>query len=212
MAKQETPGKRDPAKSRERILLAATDEFSEKGYDGARVDSIVERCGMSKNLAYHYFGSKDGIFLSVMERMYENMRSHHADLQIKGLPPKEGMRRLIEHTFRHFVDAPEVISLLNSENLYQAIHIRHSDKISKLYAPLLETIDDLLSRGVAEGSFRKGVDPMQLYITISGIGYFYLSNQYTLSAVFKKDLSKEDQIAARLDHIIDVVMGYLRPE
>ncbi|MCY4207236.1 MAG: TetR/AcrR family transcriptional regulator [Roseovarius sp.] len=203
--------KRNPEISQSRILEAAEQEFAEHGYEGARIDKIVQRAGVSKNLVYHYFGGKDDLFLIVMERMYERMRAHHADLQIKGLPPVEGMERLARHTFRHFVEYPAVISLLNSENLTRAQHVRNSEKLPRLYSTLSDLIGDLLSRGEAEGVFRKGVDPQELYITISSLGYFYLSNRHTLGAIYQTDLSEPDRIAARADHIVEVVLGYLRP-
>ncbi len=202
--------KRNPEISQSRILEAAEQEFAEHGFEGARIDKIVQRAGVSKNLVYHYFGGKDDLFLVVMERMYERMRAHHADLQIKGLPPVEGMERLVRHTFQHFVEYPEVISLLNSENLTKAQHVRNSEKLPHLYSTLSDLIGDLLSRGQAEGSFRKGVDPQELYITISSLGYFYLSNRYTLGAIYQTDLAEPSRITARADHIVDVVLGYLR--
>jgi len=203
--------KRNPETSQARILEAAEQEFAEHGYEGARIDKIVKRAGVSKNLAYHYFGGKEDLFLVVMERMYERMREHHADLQIQGLPPIEGMERLIRHTFEHFLEFPEVISLLNSENLCKAEHVRNSEKLPRLYSTLTNVIKELLGRGERAGVFRKGVDPQELYITIAALGYFYLSNQHTLGAIFQTNLANPERVEARADHIVSVVLGFLRP-
>jgi len=203
--------KRRPEVSQARILAAAEQEFAEHGYEGARIDKIVRRAGVSKNLAYHYFGGKEDLFLIVLERMYERMRDHHADLQIKGSTPIEGMEQLVRHTFQHFVEYPQVISLLNSENLHKAEHVKNSGKLPKLYSTLSGVIKDLLRRGEEAGVFRKGVDPQELYITISSLGYFYLSNRHTLGAIYQTDLSDPARIEARADHIVSVVLGYLRP-
>lgn len=192
-------------------MAAAEQEFAEHGYEGARIDKIVRRAGVSKNLAYHYFGGKEDLFLIVLERMYERMRDHHADLQIKGSTPIEGMEQLVRHTFQHFVEYPQVISLLNSENLHKAEHVKNSGKLPKLYSTLSGVIKDLLRRGEEAGVFRKGVDPQELYITISSLGYFYLSNRHTLGAIYQTDLSDPARIEARADHIVSVVLGYLRP-
>jgi len=204
--------KRDPETSQARILEAAKQEFAEHGYEGARIDKIVQRAGVSKNLAYHYFGGKEDLFLVVMERMYERMREHHADLQIQGLPPAEGMERLVRHTFEHFLEHPEVISLLNSENLCRAEHVRNSEKLPRLYSTLTNVIKELLRRGEEAGVFRKGVDPQELYITIAALGYFYLSNQYTLGAIFQTDLSDPERVEARADHSVSVILDFLRPK
>jgi TetR/AcrR family transcriptional regulator len=203
------PVKRDAERTRSRILDAATDEFSANGFDGARVDRIAQRCAVNKNLLYHYFGGKDALFLAVMERMYERMRANHNDLSIKGLDPVAGMRALVRHTFQHFIDEPSVISLLNSENQHRAAHILRSGKIRQMYNPLLATIRDVLKRGQAVGVFRAGVDPVDLYISISGLGYFYLANRHTLGFIFNEDLATPRRIARRHRHIEEVVLGYL---
>jgi TetR/AcrR family transcriptional regulator len=203
--------KRDAALSREILLNAAMEEFSAHGFDGARIDAIVKRAGVSRNLAYHYFGGKEDLFLHVMERMYTRMRAHHADLRIKGLSPVDGMSQLIRHTFAHFRDHPEVISLLNSENLHRAVHIKGSSLIAELYTTLTEVLRDVLERGAKEGVFRDGVNSMDLYISISGLGYFYLSNQHTLGSIFQNDLMTPERLKAREDHVVDVILGYLRP-
>ncbi len=210
VAKKAAPAKRDAERSQAKILQAATDEFSAHGYDGARVERIAQRCGVNKNLLYHYFDSKEGLYLAVMERLYEGMRASQHDLSIKGLDPVEGMRQLIRHTFQHFIDEPAVISLMNTENLLRAKHIKRSQKIRSLYNPLIDTIGELLRRGRAEGQFKRDVDPVDLYISISALGYFYLANRHTLGFIFGVDLAAPDRLARRHDHIAELILGYLR--
>jgi len=207
--KAPAPAKRDPERSQARILAAATDEFSAHGYDGARVDRIARRCRVNKNLLYHYFKSKEGLYLAVMERLYEGMRASQHDLSLQGLDPVEGMRRLIRHTFQHFIDEPAVISLMNTENLLRAKHIKRSQKIRRLYNPLIDTIGELMRRGRAEGVFKRDVDPVDLYISISALGYFYLANRHTLGFIFGVDLAAPKRLAERHDHIAEVILGYL---
>lgn len=204
------PPLRDAARTRERILKTATAEFTEKGYDGARVDEIVRRAKISKNLVYHYFDSKEQLFIEVMEGMYRVMRERQAEQSFADLSPEEGMRKLVTFTFQVFLEHPEVIALLNIENLHKARHIRRSKNIPALYNPLIEAIDDLLRRGQAAGVFRDGVDPVDLYISISGLGYFYLANRHTLGTVFKTDLEAPARVEQRLRHMNEVILGYLR--
>jgi len=204
------PAKRDAERSQARILQAATDEFSAHGYDGARVERIAQRCAVNKNLLYHYFDSKEGLYLAVMERLYEGMRASQHDLSLQGLDPVEGMRQLIRHTFQHFIDEPAVISLMNTENLLRAKHIKRSQKIRRLYNPLIDTIGELVRRGRAEGAFKREVDPVDLYISISALGYFYLANRHTLGFIFGVDLAAPERLAKRHEHIADIILGYLR--
>lgn len=203
--------RRDGPRTRARILKAATAEFATYGYDGARVERIVARAKVSKNLIYHYFQSKERLYLEVLERTYGAMRERQDALALTGLDPVEGMERLIRDTFRHFVETPEMISLMNTENLHKARHLRKSATVRALYPPLLTAIGRLLEEGRAAGLFREQVDVVDLYISISALGYFYLSNRHTLSYLLGDRLDGPERLAQRLDHIVEMVMSYLRP-
>ena len=205
-------GRRDPKRTRQRIVRCATAEFAKRGYDGARIDGIVNRLGISKNLLYHYFKSKEELFIVVMEQAYDEMRRCHRDMQLVDLEPVDAMALLVSYTFQHFIDKPEIINLLNSENIHQARHITKSKQIKTLYNPLLDAIRVILEKGQESGNFRSNVDPMELYISISGLGYFYLSNRHTLSTIFHRKLATPEGLRKRHQHIIDVIMGYLRYE
>jgi AcrR family transcriptional regulator len=205
------PLKRDPQRTREHILQAATDEFSAKGLGGARVDEIARRSGANKRMLYHYFGNKEDLYLAVLEKAYAEIRDKEKALSLGGTSPMEGMHKLVAFTWRHFLDHPDFISLLNNENLHRAHYIRQSAHIREMHSPLVDMIRDLLDRGVAEGVFRDDVDPVQLYITMAAVCYFYHSNVYTLSTIFGRDLQSQAELDAREDHILDVIMGYLRP-
>jgi TetR/AcrR family transcriptional regulator len=202
----------DRNRTRETILTQATAEFASKGYDGARVDSIAERCGLSKNMLYHYFGSKDGLFVAVLERTYEILRARQADLSLRALGPIEAMQKLVEHTFWAFVENPAVIAILNSENLHQGRHIAQSDKIQELYNPLVAMIREVLDRGVKQGVFRAGIDPIILYISLASLGYHYISNQYTLQAALGIDLTSREKQIAWLEHIKDMILAFCRKD
>jgi len=206
---QKTPVKRDAIRTQERILAAAQAEFARKGYDGARVDAIVRRANVSKNLLYHHFRSKEDLYVRVLERTYETLRRRQGDVPLAGLDPIEAMRRLCESTFQVFVDEPDVIVMLNTENLHRGKHIAKSPIIRALYDRLSESLRIILKDGEEKGVFRKGIDPVELYISMSGLGYFYLSNQHTLSLLFNRRLRDPDNIKRRQAHIVDMVISYL---
>ena len=204
-------GKRDPEAVRQRILSAALAEFSEKGLGGARVDIIAQRAGANKRMLYHYFGNKDDLFLAVLELAYGEIREAEKALNLDNLSPVDGMRKLVAFTFDYFIQAPHFINLLNSENLHGARHLRRSQAILDMHGPVISLITDLLRRGVAEGVFRGDADPIEVFITNASVGYFYFSNVHTLSVIFNRDLMSDGEVAARREHVIDVVLGYLRP-
>jgi AcrR family transcriptional regulator len=202
---------RDAERTREQILSAAAREFAESGLGGARVDRIAVQAGVNVRMLYYYFSSKDDLFLAVLERAYEVLREAEKGLNLDEAQPIDAVRRLIEFTWQFELSHPEFITLLNSENLHQGRHLARSASIAKLHFPLLEMIGRLLERGAKAGVFRRDVDPMRFYILIASLGYFYLSNRYTLSAIFGRNLLAPRQRAAHLAHMIEVVLGYLRP-
>jgi len=208
---QAPPRRRDPERTRETILAAATAEFAAKGIGGARVDAIATRAGANKRMIYHYFGNKQRLYLAVLERMYDEIRDAEAALRLEQLEPRAAMRRLVEFSFDYYTDHPHFIRLLDNENLHKARNLKRSPGIRQRNSPLVAMIEDLLRRGASTGEFRSGVNPVQLYISIAGLGYFYFANIYTLSAIFGLDLQADAARAARRQHVVEVVLDYLAP-
>jgi TetR/AcrR family transcriptional regulator len=202
----------DPQKTREKILARASAEFAARGFAGARVDAIARRCGLAKNMLYHYFGSKEGLFIAVLERTYETLRVRQRDFAIRGSDPADAMRQLVAHTFSALLEHDEAIALLNDENLHKGRHARRSKRIRALYDPLVDTIREVLHRGAAQGVFRRDIDPVTLYLSLSSLAYHYLSNQYTLNAVFGLDFTTKQRRKAWLEHITDMILIYCRSE
>jgi AcrR family transcriptional regulator len=202
-------GRRDPARNQERILGAATEEFSRFGLGGARVDRIAARAGANKRMLYYYYGNKEALFLAVLESRYAHIRRAEQGLHLGDLDPVEGVQRLIAFTWNYYLKHPEFLTLLNSENLHRARHLKRSDQIAAMHSPLIATLTDLLERGARNKQFRNDVDPVQLYISIAALGYFYLSNRHTLSTIFERDLLAARSKSERLKHMTALVLGYL---
>ncbi len=201
--------RRDPERTRARILEAARTEFARRGLGGARVDQITARAGSNKRMIYYYFGNKEALFLAALESAYEDIRNAEQSLMLTDLDPVEGMRRLVQFTWEYYLAHPEFITLLNSENLHRARLLKKSKKIRALHSPLVAMLESLLERGRRSGAFRRGVDPVQLYISIAALGYFYLSNNHTLSTIFGRDLMQAPDLKQRLAHMTELVLGYL---
>jgi TetR/AcrR family transcriptional regulator len=200
---------RNPEASRAKILDAARIEFVSYGLSGGRVDRIAAQSGVNKNLIYHYYGSKDALYLEVLERIYAHLRARQQDQDLRGLPPVEGMKRLVSSTFDHFVATPDLIRLMSIENIHYGEHLKRSQSTRPLYSGLLDTIRILLKRGQQEGVFRANVDPVDLYLSISGLAYFFLSNQHTLSWLLDRDLAARRRVLKRRAHVVEMVLSYL---
>lgn len=203
------PRTRDARATRQRILLTAYKEFAARGYDGARVDAIVLRCKVSKNLLYHYFDGKEALFIEVMEYAYGAMRERQNELALNGDDPISDMRTLVSQTVQYFIEHPEFLQLLSNENLHKARHIRKSRKITDMFNPLRTALDDILEKGKQKGVFRKDADWIDLYVSISGLGSYAITNRYTLSYVLGVDLGAQDRVDGRLSHVPDMILSYL---
>ena len=201
---------RDPARTRSKILDAATVEFARYGLGGARVDRIAARAGANKRMLYYYFGSKEALFLAVLEESYAHIRNAERELDLEHRDPREALKRLVEFTWRYYLEHPEFMTFLNSENLHKGRHVQRSKRVRQLHSPLVETLRAILRRGEREGFFRPGVDPVQLYISIAGEGYFYLSNRYTLSRIFDRDLMAPRALAGRARHITQTILNSVK--
>lgn len=200
---------RDADRSQQAILLAARHEFSRYGLAGARVDRIAERADVNKRLIYYYFKSKDDLFLAVLEKTYADIRTAEQRLHLDEMDPVQAIRQLVSFTWYYYLKHPEFISLLNSENQHNAEHLKKSARIQEMNSPLVHMLDTVLECGRRQGLFRAGIDPIQLYISIASICYFYLSNNPTLSAIFGRDLREPKAMAERLSHMTDMVLGYV---
>ena len=197
---------RDAEATQRRILEAATSEFAQKGLGGARVDDIAERAQANKRMIYHYFESKEGLFQRVLEDAYVDIRTAEQNLELDTLPPKDALEQLVRFTWQYYLDHPGFITLVNSENLHKARHLKKSEVIHIVSRKFIDMVSTILQRGEKEGVFRKDIDPVQLNITIAAIGYYYLTNRFTASIIFERDMMASSALEERLTFNIETIM------
>jgi AcrR family transcriptional regulator len=202
---------RDADRSRRLILAAARSEFAENGLAGTRLDTVAQLAGVDKRLIYYYFKNKESLFLEVLIDAMTHIRSEETKLKLLDMEPVEAVRTLIRFSWEYYLANPEFIRLINTENLHRAKHLATSDRIQRINRPLVEMLGTVLERGRLAGVFRGGVDPLQLYLSMVGLTYYYVSNQHTLSHMFRRDLMTPRAKAERLSHVTDVLLGYLLP-
>jgi AcrR family transcriptional regulator len=202
----QTVKSRDPIATRARILAAAKAEFARKGLGGARVDDIAARAKANKRMLYHYFGNKEELFRITLEDAYAGIREAEAKLEIEKDDPITALKRLIRFTWGYYLENPEFITLVNSENLHKARHIKSSERMREMSRPFVGRMRTLLERGAEAGLFRKDLDPVQVNITIAAIGYYYLTNRFTGSIVFERDLMSKAALEQRLDFNIRTIL------
>jgi AcrR family transcriptional regulator len=200
------PRTRDADATRARILDAAKAEFARLGLGGARVDEIADKARANKRMIYHYFGSKEELFTAVLEEAYLDIRNAEQELQLSHLSPRDALVKLVTFTWNYYLENPEFIRLVNSENLHGGRHLKGSERLRTVSRRFTQMVRDILDRGVAEGVFRPGIDPVQLNITIAAIGYYYLTNRFTGAILFERDFMKKEALEERLRFNIETVM------
>jgi TetR/AcrR family transcriptional regulator len=206
-----TVTKRERSTAREDLVAAAVAEFASKGFAGARVDEISLAAGVNKQLVYHYFGSKQGLYLVALESVYVAIREKEKALSLSELEPAEAMAQLVGFSFDYLAEHPEFLALLTDENRNHGVHILESERLRTMHSPFIEMLDATLARGVRSGAFCSNFDAINLYISIAGISYFFFSNNHTLSAIFGKPLGSRGALVQRRRHVIEFALNALRP-
>ncbi|MBA8841443.1 TetR/AcrR family transcriptional regulator [Ochrobactrum sp. RH2CCR150] len=200
------PRIRDAEATKLRILEAAKKEFAKNGLGGARVDDIAEKAKSNKRMIYHYYGSKEDLFRIVLENVYLEIRAAEQKLNLKDLDPKAALERLVRFTWEYYLKNPEFLTLVNSENLHRAKHLKKSEIVRASSRKLVSMVAELLERGVRDGVFREGIDPVQLNITIAAVSYYYLTNRFTGSIIFERDLMAKSALEDRILFNVETIM------
>ena len=200
----------DPARTMADILEVAMREFADKGLAGARIDVIAEAMRTSKRMIYYYFGSKEGLYIAVLEEAYRRMRAIEADLHLEDLPPEDALRKLVGFTLDYQRANPEFIRLVMTENIHRGEYIRQSREIQQLNVPAIQGLRSVYERGVAAGVFRAGLDAVDLHMSISALSVFNIANRHTFSLIFQRDFDSAESIVARRDSVIEMIVRFVR--
>ena len=200
----------DPARTMAGILEVATKEFAEKGLSGARIDTIAAATQTSKRMIYYYFGNKEGLYVAVLEESYRRMRAIESEQHLADLPPEAALRKLVEFTFDHHQRNPDYIRLVMNENMARGVYLAQSKTIRELNMPAIESIQNLYDRGVVQGVFRPGLDPIDIHASISALTFFNVSNQHTFGLIFKHDGQTPAALAARRQNVVELIDRFVR--
>jgi len=205
---------RNPAQTSATLLAAAIREFAQYGYDGARVERIVEDAGCNMRMLYHYYQNKENLYIKALEAVYREIREKESGLDLAAMAPDEALLRLVRFTLDHFSENRTFIDMTRNENLVGGRFIRASKEIARMSSPLILMIADTIKRGIKAGLFHHAADPLQLYVSIVALSSHHLSNVHTLSAVFQTDLADPKWLRQRRRHVEAMVfrlLGYDGP-
>lgn len=200
----------DAELTKRELLEVATEEFAAMGLNGARVDEIAERTRTSKRMIYYYFGSKEGLYLAVLEKAYSDIREYEKTLSLQDLDPESAIRKLVHFTFDYHDAHPEFVRLVSIENIHRASYLKNSESIPTRNLSVIETINGILQAGVAANLFRSGVDPIDLHMMISGFCFHRVSNHYTFGTIFGRDPMLPELKSRHRKMIADAICSYLK--
>ncbi len=202
-----TPRKRsrDAEATRATLLGRATREFAARGFDGARVDEIAEAADINKRMIYAYFGDKDGLYRAVLDRSLDEA----LELAREGAaPPGSSVRARAEAVIRRFFDYlsehPDFVRLLTWE---AASSDRRGRKI--LLARLetgLEPLHAIVRQGVAEGAFRRDLDPRAFLLAVNALLLGYFNVRHLVEALWKKPLDTPAAGEAVLRQVLGILL------
>ena len=208
-AKPATPRRKNADRTKAEILAAAIREFSERGLNGARVDSIAARTRINKRMIYYYFKSKERLYIAVLEDAYRRIREAEKQLRLDDLPPSEAIRLLAEFTFDYHWNNPQLAKLVVIENVHKGKNLSRSNSITGLNISIIDAIARVLRRGAEEGVLRTNIDPVELHMTISALSLFHVTNRYTFGTVFRRDMVSDEAVAQRKKEIVDIISRYV---
>ena len=198
-----------PAANRAGIVAAAIDEFAARGFKGASMDAIAARTNTTRALINYYFGSKEKLYIAVLEQLYGEIREAEAELDLDHLPPVAAVRRIVEFTYRYYIGHEGFVRLVVAENQARGRHLRKSRMMRTLNRPIIDRLARVIERGQAEGRFRAGLDPVEVHKAIAALGMFNVTNQYTFGAIFQRDMGAKGDVARRCEMVTELILSYL---
>lgn len=201
--------RRAPAANRARILAAAIDEFASRGFKGASMDAIAARTNTTRALINYYFVGKEQLYLAVLERVYAEIREAESQLELEPLTPVAAIRRIVEFTYNYYVEHEYFVRLVVAENQAKGRHMKRSPGMRAVNRPIVERLGRVIARGQAEGTFRAGIDPVDVHMAIAALGIFNVTNQYTFGAIFQRPMGARGNVLARREQVADLVVGWL---
>jgi AcrR family transcriptional regulator len=198
-----------PAANRAGIVAAAIDEFASRGFKGASMDAIAARTHTTRALINYYFGSKEKLYIAVLEQVYGEIREAERGLDLDHLAPADAVRRIVEFTYNYYVTHEGFVRLVVAENQARGRHLKKSKMMRTLNRPIIERLARVIERGQAAGLFRRDVDPVEVHKAIAALGMFNVTNQYTFGAIFQRQMGAAGETGRRCEMVTDLILSYL---
>ena len=201
-----------PEQNRASIVAAAIDEFAARGFKGASMDAIAARTRTTRALIKYYFGSKEKLYIAVLEQVYSEIRDAEGKLDLEHLTSVDAVRRIVEFTYGYYVTHEGFVRLVVAENQARGRHLRKSRAMRTLNRPIIDLLSRVIARGQAQGLFRRDVDPVEVHKAIAALGMFNVTNRYTFGAIFQREMGSKGDVASRCNIVAEMILRYLKRE
>ena len=201
-----------PEANRARMVASAMDEFAARGFKGASMDAIAARTHTTRALINYYFGSKEKLYIAVLEQVYGEIREAEGQLDLEHLDPVAAIRRIVEFTYHYYLEHEGFVRIVVAENQARGRHLRKSKAMRTLNRPIIDRLGEVLARGQRRGLFRRGVDPVEIHKAIAALGMFNVTNRYTFGAIFQREMGRQGDVARRREIVADMIVSYLTKE
>ena len=201
-----------PERNRASIVAEAIDEFAARGFKGASMDAIAARTRTTRALINYYFGSKEKLYIAVLEQLYSEIRDAEGRLDLEHLTPVEAVRRIVEFTYNYYLAHEGFVRLVVAENQAQGRHLKKSRTMRTLNRPIIDRLSRVMARGQADGRFRGDVDPVEIHKAIAALGMFNVTNRHTFGAIFQREMGSNGDVASRCNIVAEMMLRYLERE
>jgi len=198
-----------PAASRAGIVAAAIDEFAARGFKGASMDAIAARTHTTRALINYYFGSKEKLYIAVLEQVYAEIREAEGKLDLDHLAPLEAVRSIVKFTYDYYLTHEGFVRIVVAENQARGRQFRKSKAMRTLNRPIIDRLSGVIERGQADGLFRRDVDPVEIHKSIAALGMFNVTNQYTFGSIFQREMGAKGDVTRRCEMVTDLILSYL---
>lgn len=196
--------------TKRKILETAELVFAEKGLYGSRVDEIAERAEVNKRMLYAHFGSKEQLYVAVLEEVYSRLaRWEDPLLSTRELDCEEAIHRIIRRSFEFLYRNPTFVKLVMWENLNEARYLEQSSVPNERGASL-GLLRGSLRQGIEKGIFRSDIDLDEMVLSINQFCFSYFSNIHTFGQIMQIDFGKKEEAEKRADHVADMIFKYLK--
>jgi len=198
-----------PAASRAGIVAAAIDEFAARGFKGASMDAIAARTDTTRALINYYFGSKEKLYIAVLEQVYAGIREAEGELDLDHLAPADAVRRIVGFTYNYYLTHEGFVRIVVAENQARGRQFRKSKAMRTLNRPIIDRLARVIERGQAQGLFRADIDPVEVHKSIAALGMFNVTNQYTFGSIFQREMGAKGDVTRRCEMVTELILSYL---